>query len=77
MQVYSVCRLETLLGFLLILLFSGSLCYGYDKVVEVVGTGECGDCKESNIKSSHALSGNIVFSSFVLHWSVNTELIIS
>lgn len=60
MQVYLVCRLEILLGFLLILLFSGSLCYGDDKVVEVVGIGECGDCKESNIKSSHALSGNIV-----------------
>ncbi|MFS7991728.1 hypothetical protein Hanom_Chr12g01074051 [Helianthus anomalus] len=34
------------------------LCFGDDKVIEVVGIGECGDCKESNIKSSHALSGN-------------------
>ncbi|KAD3642094.1 hypothetical protein E3N88_31318 [Mikania micrantha] len=58
MQVYSVCRRpETLLGFLLILLFSVSFCYGDDKVVEVIGTGECGDCSQSNIKSSHALSG--------------------
>ncbi|XP_071704665.1 uncharacterized protein [Rutidosis leptorrhynchoides] len=32
------------------------LCYG-NMIVEVVGIGECGDCKESNIKSSHALSG--------------------
>lgn len=57
MQVYSVCRPETLLGFLLILVFSGNFCYGYDKVVEVVGIGECADCKDINIKSTHALSG--------------------
>ncbi|KVH96000.1 hypothetical protein Ccrd_001904, partial [Cynara cardunculus var. scolymus] len=55
--VYSGFRAETLLGFLLILLFSGSFGYGDDKIVEVVGIGECGDCKESNVKSSHALSG--------------------
>ncbi|KAI3765732.1 hypothetical protein L2E82_15774 [Cichorium intybus] len=43
--------------FLLFLLFSGSLCYGIAKNVEVVGVGECADCKENNIETSHALSG--------------------
>ncbi|KAI7728946.1 hypothetical protein M8C21_007641, partial [Ambrosia artemisiifolia] len=45
------------LGFLLVLFFSGSLCYGSDNIVEVVGFGECADCKETNIKTSQALLG--------------------
>ncbi|XP_071694107.1 uncharacterized protein [Rutidosis leptorrhynchoides] len=55
MQTFLGCRHEPILGFLLILSFCGSLCYG--NIVEVVGIGECGDCKESHIKTSHALSG--------------------
>ncbi|KAJ0696725.1 hypothetical protein HanLR1_Chr10g0360551 [Helianthus annuus] len=45
------------LGFLLVLFFYGSLCYGSANIVEVVGFGECADCKENNIKTSQALSG--------------------
>ncbi|PWA44731.1 hypothetical protein CTI12_AA523940 [Artemisia annua] len=44
-------------GLLLILLLSSNLCYGIAKTVEVVGFGECADCKENNIKTSQALSG--------------------
>ncbi|KAL8188647.1 hypothetical protein R6Q57_029667 [Mikania cordata] len=44
-----------LLGFLLVLFFCGSFCYA--NTVEVVGFGECADCKDNNIKSSQALSG--------------------
>ncbi|MTV28621.1 hypothetical protein FTX61_25045, partial [Nitriliruptoraceae bacterium ZYF776] len=44
-------------GILLVLLFSGSLCYGNANSVEVVGYGECADCKENNVKTSQALSG--------------------
>ncbi|KAI4297723.1 hypothetical protein L6164_037598 [Bauhinia variegata] len=32
-------------------------CYGDHSTVEVVGIGECGDCKQSNIKNSDAFSG--------------------
>ncbi|MFS7979508.1 hypothetical protein Hanom_Chr10g00928101 [Helianthus anomalus] len=46
-----------LLGFLLVLFFSGNFCYGTANTVEVVGFGECVDCKENNIKASQALSG--------------------
>ena len=46
-------------GLLLILLLSSSLCYGIAKTVEVVGFGECADCKENNIKTSQALSGTM------------------
>ncbi|XP_023730182.1 extensin [Lactuca sativa] len=42
---------------LLFLLVSGSLCYGNAKNVEVVGIGECADCKENNIDTIHAVSG--------------------
>ncbi|MFS7978460.1 hypothetical protein Hanom_Chr10g00915751 [Helianthus anomalus] len=45
------------LGFLLVLFFYGSFCYGSANIVEVVGFGECADCKENNIKASQALSG--------------------
>ncbi|KAJ0883661.1 hypothetical protein HanPSC8_Chr10g0424211 [Helianthus annuus] len=44
-------------GFLLVLCFSASFGYGNAKTVEVVGFGECADCKEINIKPSQALSG--------------------
>ncbi|KAK3029018.1 hypothetical protein RJ639_040070, partial [Escallonia herrerae] len=55
MGVRSLCR-GVFLGFL-VALFSASFCYGVDKTVEVVGVGECADCKASNIKTSQALSG--------------------
>lgn len=61
MRIHSTCQ-EVLLGFLVVvLLFSGSnlFCYGStsDKTIEVVGVAECADCKDSNIKTSHAVSG--------------------
>ncbi|RDX61491.1 Proline-rich protein 2, partial [Mucuna pruriens] len=31
--------------------------YGNQRTVEVVGIGECADCRENNIKTSHAFSG--------------------
>ncbi|KAF5443818.1 hypothetical protein F2P56_036344 [Juglans regia] len=40
-----------------ILLFTLSFCYGSDQTVEVVGLGECADCEQSNIQTSHAFSG--------------------
>jgi len=43
------------------LLFAATFCYAGDKTVEVVGTGECADCAESNIKTVHAFSGKHVF----------------
>lgn len=43
----------------MILLFTGSFYYGSADNVEVVGTGECADCKENNIKTSHALLGTM------------------
>lgn len=47
-----------ILGFWVVLVFGTSLCYGDDKnVLEVVGMGECADCAESNIETSHAFSG--------------------
>lgn len=46
-------------GLLLIFLLSSSLCYGIAKTVEVVGFGECADCKENNIKTSQVLSGTM------------------
>ncbi|KAL0454122.1 UNVERIFIED_CONTAM: Proline-rich protein 4 [Sesamum latifolium] len=46
-------------GFFLLslLLLAVSFCSGDDKTFEVVGTGECADCKENNFKTSHAVSG--------------------
>ncbi|KAL7002587.1 hypothetical protein U1Q18_003739 [Sarracenia purpurea var. burkii] len=48
-----------LLGFWLSLFFASSFCHGSDKTValEVVGSGVCADCAQSNIKSSQAFSG--------------------
>ncbi|KAK9287536.1 hypothetical protein L1049_015957 [Liquidambar formosana] len=47
-----------LLGFSLsLLLFTASFCHADEKAVEVVGIGECTDCAENNVKSSHAFSG--------------------
>ncbi|KAK4345442.1 hypothetical protein RND71_035618 [Anisodus tanguticus] len=40
-----------------LLLFAVSFCYADDKTIQVIGTGECADCKESNIKTIHAFSG--------------------
>lgn len=40
-----------------LLLFAVTFCYAVDKTIQVVGTGECADCKESNIKTTHAFSG--------------------
>lgn len=56
MRILSVSRC-VLIGALVSLLVSVSFCYGDDQTVEVVGLGECADCKESNIKTSEALSG--------------------
>lgn len=56
MRILSVSRgLPTAL--LVTLLVSVSFCYADDKTVEVVGLGECADCKESNIQTSQAFSG--------------------
>ncbi|CAH9144189.1 unnamed protein product, partial [Cuscuta epithymum] len=50
-------------SFLLPLLLLGSflflgVCYGDDKTTaHVVGFGECSDCKDYNIQTSHAFSG--------------------
>ncbi|XP_015055226.1 proline-rich protein 4-like [Solanum pennellii] len=40
-----------------LLLFAVSFCYADDKTIQVVGFGECADCKESNIKTIHAFLG--------------------
>ena len=59
MRVVALCR-EALVCFLVCLLFAGSFCYGDDdkeNVVEVVGAGECSDCAQNNINTSHAFSG--------------------
>lgn len=48
--------------FLVSLAFSGSFCHGgdHDKTtLEVVGVGECSDCAQNKIKTSHAFSGII------------------
>uniref|UniRef100_A0A9I9DM93 Proline-rich protein 4-like n=1 Tax=Cucumis melo TaxID=3656 RepID=A0A9I9DM93_CUCME len=50
-------RAPLLCFFLVSFVFAATLCYADVKSVEVVGVGECVDCKESNIKTSHALSG--------------------
>ncbi|KAL0412435.1 UNVERIFIED_CONTAM: Proline-rich protein 4 [Sesamum radiatum] len=46
-------------GFFLLslLLLAVSFCSADDKTFEVVGTGECADCKENNFKTTHAVSG--------------------
>lgn len=67
MRILPLCR-EALLCFLVSLVFSGSSCYGGDKnTVEVVGAGECSDCVENKIKTSHAFSGksNLLYSGCV------------
>ncbi|XP_059296858.1 proline-rich protein 4 isoform X2 [Lycium ferocissimum] len=58
MGLQSLCG-RVLIGFYvsLILLFAVSFCYADDKTIQVVGIGECADCKESNIKTIHAFSG--------------------
>lgn len=48
-------------GFLIGFLLVGSFCYGNANSVEVVGFGECADCKENNIKTSQALSGTMIY----------------
>ncbi|KAG6605001.1 Proline-rich protein 2, partial [Cucurbita argyrosperma subsp. sororia] len=50
-------RTPLLCFFLVSFVFAATLCYADAKTVEVVGVGECAGCKESNIKTSHALSG--------------------
>ncbi|CAI9769844.1 unnamed protein product [Fraxinus pennsylvanica] len=56
MRVHSLCR-GALLGFFVYLLFVANFCHGDEKTIEVVGVGECADCKENNIKTSQAVSG--------------------
>ncbi|XP_009759249.1 proline-rich protein 4 [Nicotiana sylvestris] len=57
MGLQSLCG-RVLLGFSVsLLLFAVTFCYAVDKTIQVVGTGECADCKESNIKTTHAFSG--------------------
>lgn len=58
MRVQSLCPLALLVFW--VSLFSATFCYANDKTVEVVGLGECADCKESNVKASHAVSGKIL-----------------
>lgn len=53
---------------LLFLLVSGSLCYGNAKNVEVVGIGECADCKENNIDTIHAVSGTLSLKSYPMQF---------
>lgn len=61
MRILPVYR-GVLLGFSLsLLLFTASFCHADEKAVEVVGIGECTDCAENNVKSSHAFSGTIFF----------------
>ncbi|GFP85946.1 proline-rich protein 4 [Phtheirospermum japonicum] len=55
-RVDSHCQSFLLLSLLLIL-FAVNLCSANDKSFEVVGTGECADCKENNFKTSQAFSG--------------------
>ncbi len=59
MQVLPVYRGALLCFFWVSLLFSASFCHGSSTVqkVEVVGIGECADCKQNNIKTSQAFSG--------------------
>ncbi|KAJ7978573.1 proline-rich protein 4-like [Quillaja saponaria] len=57
MRIFPFCR-GALLCFWLSLFFAAvSFCYGDHSAVEVVGIGECSDCNQNNIKSSHAFSG--------------------
>ncbi|XP_022853459.1 proline-rich protein 4-like isoform X3 [Olea europaea var. sylvestris] len=56
MWVHPLCR-GAILGFFVYLLFAASFCRGDEKTIEVVGVGECADCKENNIKTSQAVSG--------------------
>jgi hypothetical protein len=60
MRILPVFR-GAVLCFYVSLLFAATFCYAGDKTVEVVGTGECADCAESNIKTVHAFSGKHVF----------------
>lgn len=56
------------IGALVSLLVSVSFSYGDDRTVEVVGLGECSDCKESNIETSQAFSGVLFFSlMYIVH----------
>ncbi|RVW96542.1 Proline-rich protein 2 [Vitis vinifera] len=55
MQVLPISR-GALLCFWVSLLFSASFCHGSVQKVEVVGIGECADCKQRNIKTSQAFS---------------------
>ena len=68
MQVLPVYRGALLCFFWVSLLFSASFCHGSTvQKVEVVGIGECADCKQNNIKISQAFSGT-VFLSDALHF---------
>ncbi|XP_019054681.1 PREDICTED: proline-rich protein 4-like isoform X3 [Nelumbo nucifera] len=58
MRAPSVCR-GTHLGFWVTVLLLVRFCYycTADNSFQVLGVGECVDCKKNNIKSSHAFSG--------------------
>ncbi|KAJ7967201.1 proline-rich protein 4-like [Quillaja saponaria] len=56
MRILPFCQ-GALLCFWLSLFFALSFCYGDHSTVEVVGIGECADCNQNSIKSSHAFSG--------------------
>lgn len=59
MQIFSRSQ-GALVCFWLSVLFVvlAGFCYGDHSTVEVVGLGECADCKENNIKTSQAFSGS-------------------
>ena len=61
-------RTPLLCFFLVSFVFAATLCYADVKTVEVVGVGECAGCKESNIKTSHALSGMYACFCEIPHW---------
>ncbi|KAL3843400.1 hypothetical protein ACJIZ3_000803 [Penstemon smallii] len=54
MRVHSLCQCIFLLSLLLSIL---SLSWAEEKTFEVVGIGECADCKENNIKTTQAFTG--------------------
>lgn len=66
MRVHSLCR-GALLGLWVFFLLA-TFCSADDNKVEVVGLGECADCKDGNIKTRQAVSGTILFS-FSIFWA--------
>lgn len=54
--MFLVCRVAVF-GFWVFLVLAANSCYGDNETVEVVGSVECADCKQHNIKSSQAFSG--------------------